>query len=373
MASCVGALLVSLVLTFVCARVRRPLQVGRAFSNECPELSNQVIEYQRFVISGCPANRFNVLNSIFSDIASAGTGGALLIKNQSYVIEVSNCMFTNCSTTMNAGAIYAFGTNVTYNRNCAIHCSAKAGQSSELITHPLGVIVMNYSLVCYCADELRHQRVSSFSTAGGFQSIHYVNSTNNMIQNQGSGGMISGPVNISMAHCTFSNNFGLITLYLSIFHHGNESLSTYNRTVSLSNFVNNTHNGKGQVRFNDFWIIEKFIFAGNRHNLYFFPGGDGCLYLDSCVFDCGPGILYQHVVDIDCVFNTSTATYTHNLLDEAQCVITSAPTQTNLILPVSIGAASFIILIIATAIIICRSKQMPDDLNTTSLLVTRDS
>ena len=177
-------------------------------------------------------------NSIFIEISSTSSGGAIYIYNLGVFVLIENCFFSQCiTTTTMGGAIYFSSTtgSIVLDKVCGTECyssstSASYGQFSYLLTKFNYINELHFTSISNCSPNTITSQSPLFIKSG-LQKLKSLNISKNIIQTY-SVIIYDFPHSSLTQFCSFIDNYAKNTNSIRY-------MSSYN-ILKWSNLINNT-------------------------------------------------------------------------------------------------------------------------------------
>ena len=237
-------------------------------------------------------SQFVGIHSIFDN------GGAILFSSDAInsSIYCARTVFTDCSTDLRGGAIYAKVMSFQLAVNCIFNCSAKIEGQFAFVSQTAGSCEVNETSLVSCSSTTG-QTALHVDTAAVL--VANMNCSANQVP-LGSAGLRISSQYVHVRSCEFVGCTGASVLRLS------SKANLFN--VTHCNVVGNKCSS-GPVAFGGgLWTISEFIFADNGDRCFARENSAGSLIVVSSVFDVKQmdvaGVSYS-----GCIFEASTETY----------------------------------------------------------------
>ena len=247
-------------------------------------------------------SQFVGIHSIFDN------GGAILFSSPALNSSVycARTVFTDCSTDMRGGAVYAKVMDLSMLQVCVFNCSAKIEGQFAFLAQTGGHSEMNQTSVvsCFCAtgETVIHVETTAVH-------IGNLNCSNNKLS-QGCGGVRLSSQYVEVRNCEIVGCSGDSVLRLS------SKANLFD--VTHVNVVGNTCKS-GAVSFGGGqWSVSQFVFVSNTEKCFVRENSAGSLVVINSVFDVRPADV-EGVTYSGCLFDVSTETYDICHMDTQLC------------------------------------------------------
>lgn len=205
-------------------------------SSDCQIIENKKIT-QRLIYH--PQSDFCIIirSCLFTSIScdTFDNGGAISIDHDLSTLSISQSSFYDCNCYQKkGGAIYLNIKNASVDQCCAIECFSRYG----LFLY--GIFNQNFqthmSTIVNCSSGGSLFTCSTLNSAGGYQTISFINSSSNNLNFYNAAGISIMPDELFMQFCTFSDNIGesIISINYLI------EQSFHQRSINFINVINNT-------------------------------------------------------------------------------------------------------------------------------------
>ena len=268
-------------------------------SDDCEIITGQTFNTQ-FERKPSTDYCFAILNSIFMDIISETSGGAIAIRNGVSTGVIHDCTFIQCQSKAQAACIYFSGLNLETFGCCSVNCTTR--YSSMFLSSQLKDTKQRTVVDMLTIDGSSSQE-NAISLHNGHALLTNINMTNSLVYGTLLALELTDIESPEVAYTNFVNNKGDVRdnsiIYLlteftestQVFHHGNYIKNTCTNGGYIFNAVALTH-------------ISDSVFQNNSRTplqviRYY-------VTFESCVFD-GAEIRTDFETITNCQFLTGTS------------------------------------------------------------------
>jgi len=246
-----------------------------------------------------------------------GSGGVIFADIIGFSLNISDSIFSNCSCTINGGAIFFRSTQNYYiNRVCAFRCHSD-DRYSFCSLESTGTNNISLLSTSYCS----YRDVTTYSTSvwkGNVNNIYFNSSNNHGFQQTAI--IYYYTTSFSSSYGSFFNNTAQLQVCVEFCYGGG--------TMTYSNFVGNSSPAHGVINTNGCGAtVSKCIFQNNTGTLF-------CsVYLSMTISNCtiyhtGNYHTSQPILEVNVSKNVVTQTYDIQFFDSYYCGVFMEDTRT---------------------------------------------
>lgn len=312
----------------------------------------------------------SIKNCFFTGIScdTFDNGGAISIDHDLSTLSIYQSSFYDCNCYQKkGGAIYLNIKNASIDQCCAYRCFSRYGLFLYSIVKQN--FYANLSTIFNCSSGNSYFTSSTLNSAGGYQSVSFINSSSNDLNNYNAAGISVMPNELFMKFCTFSENIGESIICINYMI----EQTFHKREIDHINVINNTLKTKSffpqavAVFFVDNITFSNAIFQQNSadylYNLNFYTLYEAqnvhTIIIDS-IFDYFSTSFPMDT--INCSFNTTKDTYEIQFMNTEICDGYIEPSSNSnkkniIIISCSVAAGVLIIVIIIVIVLVVKKKK----------------